>query len=64
MEPAVLRTDRAAEFLGLAVATLKKMRAARTGPAYEKHGRLVYYRLDDLRAWQEKQVTERVRRAS
>lgn len=55
-----IRAAEAAERLGLASETLRKMRQKRVGPAFEKIGRLVYYRVTDLDAWQDGQVTERV----
>jgi hypothetical protein len=57
---AVVRSHVAAERVGLAVETLRKLRQNNRGPAYEKHGRLIYYRVDDLDAWLEAQVTDRV----
>lgn len=55
-----VRAHVAAEHVGLAVETLRKMRQERRGPAYEKHGRLIYYVVADLDEWLEAQVTERV----
>ncbi len=60
MEPKTLRASVAADYVGLAVSTLKKLRVTRQGPAFEKHGRAVYYRVEDLDAWLERQVTARV----
>ena len=41
----------AASFIGLAVATLAKLRCVGGGPAYFKLGRKVLYRRSDLAAW-------------
>jgi hypothetical protein len=41
----------AARFIGLAVATLAKLRCIGGGPAYFKLGRKVLYRRSDLAAW-------------
>lgn len=59
-KPKVVRAAVAAEHVGLAVETLRKMRQERRGPAYEKHGRLIYYRVDELDEWLDLQVTQRV----
>jgi len=47
-----LRTPSAAEYLGLAVSTVEKMRVAGTGPRFIKAGpRAVVYDTGDLDAW-------------
>lgn len=47
-----LRTPAAAEYLGLAVSTLEKMRVAGNGPKFIKAGpRAVVYDSTDLDAW-------------
>ena len=46
-----LTTKEAAALLKLAPATLVNMRAARTGPKYRRHGRLIRYHIDELNAW-------------
>jgi hypothetical protein len=46
-----LSPDAAAEFLGLAVSTLAKMRLTGNGPVYCKLGRRVVYRREDCEAW-------------
>jgi hypothetical protein len=51
-EDAILDARAAARFLGLAVATLAKMRCVGGSPAFIKAGRKVGYRRSDLRAWQ------------
>ena len=48
---APLDTVAAANFTGLAVATLAKLRCTGGGPAYLKLGRKVVYRGGDLVAW-------------
>lgn len=45
-----------AEFLGLTLASLRKWRWERKGPAYVKVGRLVRYRKADLEAWLDQQT--------
>jgi predicted DNA-binding transcriptional regulator AlpA len=47
----ILSPNEAAEFLGLAKATLAKCRCCGGGPAYLKLGRKVAYRLFDLEEW-------------
>lgn len=49
--PTVLRSDAAAELLGLSIATLAKWRVSGGGPPYAKAGRCVLYVRDDLIAW-------------
>lgn len=46
-----LNVSEAAQFLGLSVSTLNKMRLTGTGPPYMKLGRRVLYDLPDLQAW-------------
>ncbi len=46
-----LRTPEAAEYLGLSVSTLEKMRTAGGGPAFLAMGRAVSYAVADLDAW-------------
>lgn len=41
-------TRGAAEYLGVSVSTLNSWRLAKIGPVYEKMGRRVVYRLEDL----------------
>ncbi len=55
-----LRTTDAAQILGLAPATLTKLRCIGGGPAYTKLGRAVVYSRDDLERW----VAERGKRLS
>lgn len=48
----VLRTAQAADYLGLARATLEKMRHLGTGPRWVRlGGRAVGYRIEDLDRW-------------
>lgn len=52
MVPDNLRHNKAAAYLGLASATLAKMRMRGDGPEYIKAGkRLIIYRKSDLDAW-------------
>lgn len=46
-----LNTRQSAHFLGLSVRTLEQMRSAGSGPRFRRHGRLVFYHVDDLEAW-------------
>lgn len=45
-----------AEFLGVTLASLRKWRWERKGPAFIKIGRLVRYRKEDLEAWLDRQT--------
>ncbi len=47
----LLRTNEAAEWLGLSGRTLEKHRTFGTGPAYRKIGGRVVYAIGDLQAW-------------
>lgn len=46
-----LRTPEAAEYLGLSVSTLEKMRVSGGGPPFAAFGRAVSYAPADLDAW-------------
>jgi hypothetical protein len=47
-----LRTDQAADYVGLSPSTLEKMRIRGNGPVFEKAGpRVVVYRICDLEDW-------------
>ena len=46
-----LSVEKAAEFLGLATHTLNNMRWKGSGPNYHKHGRKVFYRVEELERW-------------
>lgn len=48
---AMLRTPRAARYLGVSAATLCKWRVFGGGPRYKKLGRAVVYDPSDLRDW-------------
>lgn len=52
----LLRTNEAADWLGLSGRTLEKHRTFGTGPAYRKIGGRVVYAMDDLQAWAERGV--------
>ena len=49
--PRYLSTERAAQLLGVAPATLLKWRSRRRGPPFVKLGRRVVYNESVLRAW-------------
>jgi predicted DNA-binding transcriptional regulator AlpA len=49
--PPMLRTNGAAEYTGLSVSTLNKLRLSGGGPLYIKLGRSVVYAPADLEAW-------------
>jgi hypothetical protein len=46
-----LNTRQAAHRLCLSVRKLEAMRRAGKGPRFRRHGRLVFYHVDDLEAW-------------
>lgn len=46
-----LNTPQAAHHLGMSPRKLEKMRGNGTGPRFRRHGRLVFYHIDDLAAW-------------
>jgi hypothetical protein len=47
------RTPKAAEYCGLSVSTMEKLRLTGGGPIFIKRGRSVLYRQADLDAWME-----------
>ena len=49
---------KAAEYLGLAVQTLRNWRTQSRGPAYVRAGRAIRYAMDDLRAYMERNRVE------
>jgi excisionase family DNA binding protein len=55
-----LTTEEAAKAMGVSVSYLNKTRLTGSGPAYEKLGRSVRYRLGTLREW----MTARTRRST
>jgi hypothetical protein len=46
-----LNTRQASHYLGLSVRHLERMRGRGDGPAFRRHGRLIFYHIDDLNAW-------------
>jgi hypothetical protein len=52
----LLRTNEAAEWLGLSGRTLEKHRLFGTGPTYRKIGGRVVYAMADLQAWADEGV--------
>jgi predicted DNA-binding transcriptional regulator AlpA len=52
----LLRTNEAAEWLGLSGRTLEKHRLFGTGPTYRKIGGRVVYAMTDLQAWADEGV--------
>ncbi len=46
-----LRTNAAADYVGLAVSTMAKARVEGWGPPYIKTGRIILYDRDDLDNW-------------
>jgi hypothetical protein len=51
-----LCTKQAAFYLAVSVATLEKLRSARStrkGPHFRRHGGRVFYHIDDLQGWSE-----------
>jgi hypothetical protein len=46
-----LNTRQTAHYLAVSVRTLLTMRGAGKGPRFRRHGRLVYYHVDDIEAW-------------
>lgn len=46
-----LNTRQAAHRLCLSVRKLEALRAEGKGPRFRRHGRLVFYHVDDLEAW-------------
>lgn len=49
--PDILTTDEAARFLRCSTQRLEIWRSQGGGPPFAKLGRMVRYRLDDLKAW-------------
>ena len=56
--PARLKVPEAANYLGVGISTLDKMRMEGRGPRYLKIGGRVFYRLTDLDAYIEAAVIE------
>ena len=55
VRPKVLRTPKAAGYLGLSPHTLENLRSAGSGPRFFKIGRAVVYDVADLDRWLESQ---------
>ena len=52
LPPAVLRPKEAAQYIGLSIATLARMRVDGTGPVFiQIHTRSIGYRREDLDDW-------------
>ena len=51
-----LKTTEVAEYLGISVKTLKNYRADGLGPEFVKIGRMVRYRLSDVKIWRDSRV--------
>lgn len=51
MEPRVLNSAQAAEYIGLAKQTIADLRVKGGGPMFCKMGRSVRYKREDLDAW-------------
>lgn len=49
--PLTFNTHAAADYCGLGVSTLEKLRVSGGGPDFFKLGRRVVYRRDDVNAW-------------
>ena len=48
-----LNTKQASHWTGLSIRHLERMRASGNGPPFRRHGRFVFYHIDDLTAWSE-----------
>lgn len=48
---AYLPTKEASFYLGVSARYLEHLRKAGGGPAFRRHGRFVFYHVDDLDAW-------------
>jgi len=46
-----LNTSQAAHFLGIGWRKLQRLRVEGKGPRFRRHGRLIYYHIDDLETW-------------
>lgn len=46
-----LNTAQAGHRLGISIRKLEQLRKAGTGPRFRRHGRLVFYHIDDLETW-------------
>lgn len=48
-----LNTPQAAHYVGLSARHLERMRSRGGGPRFRRHGRFVFYHVEDLDAWSE-----------
>lgn len=46
-----INTAQAGHYLGLSARHLERMRSVGVGPQFRRHGRFVFYHIDDLDAW-------------
>ena len=53
-----LTTRQAAHYLGLTPRHLERMRAAPGGPLFRRHGRYVFYHIDDLQTWSRERMSK------
>jgi predicted DNA-binding transcriptional regulator AlpA len=51
-----LKTSEVAEYLGLSVKTIRSYRADGLGPDYVKFGKMVRYRLSDVKRWRDSRL--------
>ena len=55
-----LNTRQAAHYLGLSSRHLERLRGRGGGPLFRRHGRFVYYHMDDLIAWSRQTLSEKI----
>lgn len=55
-----LNTRQAAHYLGLTPRHLERLRRSGGGPPFRRHGRYVFYHLDDLIAWSRRNLSEKI----
>nr|WP_079731584.1 helix-turn-helix domain-containing protein [Novosphingobium mathurense] len=55
-----LTTRQAAHYLGLTPRHLERLRRLGGGPLFRRHGRYVFYHLDDLIAWSRRSLSEKI----
>lgn len=53
-----LNTRQAGHYLGLSLRHLERMRARGEGPAFRRHGRFVFYHVEDLESWSRSTVRQ------
>lgn len=56
-----LNTRQASHFLGLSLRHLERMRQRGEGPPFRRHGRFVFYHVDDLEAWSRSTIRRETR---